>query len=164
MATAPPATAGPPAITPLIVFPRSLTWEELFATADWVSTSPAVPYYGVLSAAIFNSADPLETLLNKLEQTALESPMVVALLNKLEQTALESPMVVALVSDEDLNWITLLKNNPRCIVGSLVHPTALDGLMYSFLGPDTQRLWLLCTSQPVPLRLVLPLMSWTMLP
>ena len=63
MATAPPATAGPPAITPLIVFPRSLTWEELFATADWVSTSPAVPYYGVLSAAIFNSADPPETFI-----------------------------------------------------------------------------------------------------
>ena len=48
-------------------------------------------------------------------------------------------MVVTLVSDEDPDWITLLKN-PRCFVDGLLHPTALDGLMYSFSGPDTQRL------------------------
>ena len=61
------------------------------------------------------------------------------LLNKLEWTVLESPVVVSLVSDEDPDWITLLKN-PRCFVGSLVHPTALDGLMCGFSGPDSQRL------------------------
>ena len=47
--------------------------------------------------------------------------------------------MVALVSDKDPNWITLLKN-PRCFVGSLLQPTALDGLLYSFSGPDAQRL------------------------
>ena len=47
--------------------------------------------------------------------------------------------MITLVSDEDSDWITLLKN-PRCFVGSLLHPTALDGLMYGFSGPDTQRL------------------------
>ena len=121
MAAAPPADSGLPAIAPPIVLPGPLMWEEHFAAVDWVFTSPAVPY-GMLSAAIFHLADPLETLLNKLEWTALESPVV-----------------VALVLDEDPNWITLLKN-PRCFVGSLMHPTALDGLMYSFSGPDTQRL------------------------
>ena len=112
MAAAPPATAGPPTVAPQVALPGPPTWEELFTAADWVFTSPSVPY-GVLSATIFNSADPPEE----------------TLINKLEWTALESPMVIALVSDEDPNWITLLKN-PRCIVGSLVHPTALDGLMY----------------------------------
>ena len=74
-------------------------------------------------AAIFNLVpDPPETLLNKLEWTALESPVV-----------------VALVLDEDSDWITLLKN-PRCFVGSLMHPTPLDSLMYGFLGPDARRL------------------------
>ena len=117
MANAPPAVAGPPAIAPLIMLPGFSMWEELFTTLDWVFALPIVPYG--FSAAIFNSADPLE-----------------ALLNKLEWTALESPMVIAQVLDEDPNWITLLKN-PRCFVGSLVHPTPLDGLMYGFSGPDT---------------------------
>ena len=75
------------------------------------------------SANIFNLADPPEMLLNKLEWTALESPVM-----------------VALVLEEDPDWITLLKNPRRCLVGSLMHPTALDGLMYGFSGPDTQRL------------------------
>ena len=53
-------------------------WEELFTAVVQVFTSPAVPY-GVLLATIFNSADSLEMLLNKLEWTAFESPVVVAL-------------------------------------------------------------------------------------
>ena len=121
MAAIPPAATGPLAAAPQVALPGPLAWEEHFATVDQAFTSPAVPF-SVLSATIFNSADPLEMLLSKLEQTALESPIV-----------------VALVSDENPDWITLLKN-PRCLVGSLLHPTALDGLMYSFLGPDTQRL------------------------
>ena len=44
--------------------------------------------------------------------------------------------MVALVSDEDLDWITVLKT-PRHFVGSLMHPTPLDRLIYGFLGPDT---------------------------
>ena len=82
---------------------------------------PDVPY-GVFSTALLNSVDPPEVLLNKLEQMALESPMM-----------------VALVLDEDLDWITLLKN-PRQFVGSLVHPAPLDGFMYGFSGPDAHRL------------------------
>ena len=121
MAAIPPAAAGPLAAAPQVALPGPPTWEELFATADWVFTSPAVPFT-MLSAAIFNSADPPETLLNKLEQTALESLVM-----------------VTLVSDEDPNWITLLKN-PRCLAGSLLHPTALDSLMYGFSRPDTQKL------------------------
>ena len=82
---------------------------------------PDVPY-GVLSAALFHSADPPELLLNMLERMALESPVV-----------------VALISDEDPDWITLLKN-PRHFVGSLMHPTPLDGLIYGFSGPDAHTL------------------------
>ena len=44
--------------------------------------------------------------------------------------------MVALVSDEDPDWVTLLKS-PRRFVGSLVHPTPLDGHIYGFSGPDT---------------------------
>ena len=118
MATAPPATAGPPAIALPLVQLGPLTWEELFTTPDRVFALPDVPYR-MFSAALFNSVDPPEVLLNKLEQTALESPMM-----------------VALISDEDPDWITLLKN-PRQFVGSLVHPrTLLDRLMYGFSGPD----------------------------
>ena len=121
MAAAPPATSGPPAITPPIVPPGPPTWEELFTTPDWAFALPAVPY-GMFLAAIFNSVDPPETLLNKLEQTALESPVV-----------------VALVLDEDPNWSTLLQN-PWHFVGSLMHPTPLNSLIYGFSGLDTQRL------------------------
>ena len=48
-------------------------------------------------------------------------------------------MMVDLVSDEDPDWITLLKS-PRHFVGSLVHPTSLDGLIYGFSGPDARSL------------------------
>ena len=47
--------------------------------------------------------------------------------------------MVALVLDKDPDWITLLKS-PRQFVGSLVHPTPLDGLIYGFLGPDARTL------------------------
>ena len=121
MAATNPAAAGPPAIILPLTWLGPPTWEELLATPDRAFPLPDVPY-GVLSAALFNSVDPPEVLLNKLERTALESPMV-----------------VALILDEDLDWITLLKN-PRCFVGSLMHPTPLDGLIYGFLGPDARML------------------------
>jgi hypothetical protein len=47
--------------------------------------------------------------------------------------------MLALVSNEDPSWVTLLKNLQH-FVGSLLHPTALDGLIYGFSGPDAQRL------------------------
>ena len=84
MAITPPATAGPPVITPPFTQLRPPTWEELFATPDQVFALPVVPY-GLLSAALFNLGDLPEVLLNKLEWTAL----------------VESPMIVALVLDED---------------------------------------------------------------
>ena len=121
MAAAPPAAAGPPPVIPPLGQLGPPTWEELFATPGRAFTSPDVPY-GLLAAALFNSMDPPEVLLNKLERTALESPVM-----------------VALVLDEDPDWITLLKN-PRRFVGSLVHPTPLDGLIYGFSGPDARTL------------------------
>ena len=48
---------------------------------------------------------------------------------------MESPVMITLVSDEDPDWITLLKS-PHHFVGSLVHPTPLDGHIYGFSGPD----------------------------
>lgn len=116
MATAPPAIV-PPVAVPQIALPRPPTWEELFSSTDRALSPPMVPYT-VLSAAIFNSANPPEVLLNKLEHTALESPVI-----------------LTLVSNEDPSWVTLLKNL-QCFVGNLLHPTALDGLFYGFLGPD----------------------------
>ena len=82
---------------------------------------PNIPY-GVVSTAFFSLPDP---------------PVV--LLNKLEWTALESPVMVALVLDKDPDWITLLKSS-RCFVDSLVHPTPLDRLIYGFSGPDARML------------------------
>ena len=117
MAATNPAAAGPPAMVPPLARLRPPTWEELLAGPDRAFPLPDVPY-GVLSAALFNSVDLPEVLLNKLEWKTLESPVV-----------------VALVSDEDPDWITLLKN-PRCFVGSLMHLTLLDGLIYGFSGPD----------------------------
>ena len=122
MATTPPAAAGPPVITPPLMQLRPPTWEELFAALDRVFALPDVPY-GVLSTALFNSGDPHEVLLNKLEWMALESPMI-----------------IALVLDEDPDWITLVLKNPRRLVGSLVHPTLLDRLINGFLGPDAHTL------------------------
>ena len=48
---------------------------------------------------------------------------------------MELPVMIALVSDEDPDWISLLQS-PHCFVGSLVHPTPLDGHICSFSGPD----------------------------
>jgi hypothetical protein len=78
--------------------------------------------YAIISAALFTSADPPDVLLTKLEHTALESPVV-----------------LALMSDKDPSLVTLLKN-PHQFIGSLIHPTPLDGLIFGFLGLDTQRL------------------------
>ena len=61
MAAALPA-AGPPATATQVVLPGLPTWEELFAAVDRVFTLPVVPYCTMLSAAIFNLADPPETL------------------------------------------------------------------------------------------------------
>ena len=58
---------------------------------------------------------------------------------KLERTSLESPMMMALVLDEVPDTISLLKN-PCRYVGSLLHPLVLDGMMYGFMGPDSQNL------------------------
>jgi hypothetical protein len=120
MATAPPG-AVPPVVAPLVPLPRPPTWEELFAELERVFSAPAVPYT-VVSAAIFNSADVPNVLLNKLECTALELPVI-----------------LALVSNEDPGLITLLKN-PHRFVGSLSWPMPLDGLIFGFLGPDARRL------------------------
>ena len=121
MAAALPAAAGPPAIALPLMQLGPPTWEELFAAPERVFTLPNVPY-GVVSAALFSSLDPPE-----------------ALLQKLERTAMELPVMITLVSDEDPDWITLLKS-PRHFVGSLVHPTPLDGHIYGFSGPDTYTL------------------------
>ena len=118
MAAALPATAEPPAIMPPLMQLGPPMWEELFAALDQVFALPNIPYR-MISAALVSSLDPPEVLLHKLEQMALESPAM-----------------VALVLDKDPDWITLLKN-PRRFVGSLVHPTLLDGLIYGFSGPDT---------------------------
>ena len=96
MATTPPATAGPPLVVPPLAQLRPPTWEELLTTPDRVFTLPDVPY-GLFSAALFSSMDPPEVLLNKLEQTALESPVM-----------------VALVLDEDLDWITPEESQALC--------------------------------------------------
>ena len=117
MAAAPSAAAGPPAIEPPLMQLGPPMWEELFTAPEHIFALPDAPY-GVVSAALFSLLDLPE-----------------ALLQKLERTALESLVVVTLVSDEDPDWITLLKS-PRRFVGSLVHPTPLDGLIYGFSGPD----------------------------
>ena len=118
MATAPPAV-GPPALVVVPLGPPS--WRELYDGTDCVFTAPIVPY-ALLLAAFFRSVDPPETLLMKLERTSLESPVM-----------------VALVSDEALDSILLVKN-PCWYVSSLLNPLVLDGLVYSFTGPDAQNL------------------------
>ena len=45
-------------------------------------------------------------------------------------------MVVAMISDEEPDWITLLKN-PHHFAGSLSTPCPIDGLIYGFAGLDT---------------------------
>ena len=55
-----------------------LMWEELLTVPNQVFALPDVPY-GLFTAALFSSMDPPEVLLNKLERTALESPVMVTL-------------------------------------------------------------------------------------
>ena len=118
MAAAPPAV-GPPALVAAPSGPPS--WRQLYDSADHVFPAPIIPYT-LLLAAFFRSVDPPDTLLTKLERTSLESPVM-----------------VALVSDEAPDSISLVKN-PRCYVGSFLNPSVLDGLVYSFTGPDAQNL------------------------
>ena len=80
MAATPPAAAGPPPVVPPLVQLGPPTWEELLATPGRVFTLPDMPY-GLFSTALFNSMDLPEVLLNKLEWTALESPVMVALVS-----------------------------------------------------------------------------------
>ena len=61
------------------------------------------------------------------------------LLTKLEKTSLVSLVMMALVLDEAPDCILLVKN-PRRYIGSLLHPSVLDGMVYSFTGPDAQNL------------------------
>ena len=92
-------------------------WLELFEAADRSFTAPEVPY-AVLLMALFNSAD---------------APKV--LLNCLKRMLLECPVILALVSNEAPDWISFLKN-PHRFVGSLLHPSLMDGLLFGFSGPD----------------------------
>ena len=47
--------------------------------------------------------------------------------------------MMALVSDEAPDCISLVKN-PRQYIGSLLHPSVLDGMVYGFMGPNAQNL------------------------
>ena len=47
--------------------------------------------------------------------------------------------MIALVLDEALDSILLVKN-PRQYISSLLNPSVLDGMVYSFMGPGTQNL------------------------
>ena len=58
---------------------------------------------------------------------------------KLERTSLESLVMVALVLDEALDSISLVKN-PCQYISSLLNLLVLDGLVYSFTGPDARNL------------------------
>ena len=86
-----PAAVAPPAIIPALPLGPPLWW-ELYKLADRVFSALVVPY-AMLSAAIFNSVDLLD-----------------ALLNKFKRTVLELPVIVAVMSDEGPDWISLLKN------------------------------------------------------
>ena len=120
MATMPPA-ASPPATVP--VPPLGLpSWCELYESTDRAFAAPVMPY-AILLAAFFNSMDPPDILLT----------------SRLERRSLESLMIVALISDEAPDMISLLKN-PRQYVGSLLNPLTLEGLVYGFMGHDTQNL------------------------
>ena len=92
------------------------SWCELYESTNPVFSTPVMPYI-ILLAAIFNSIDPPNTLLTRLERTALESPVI-----------------MAMISDEGPDWISLVKN-PRWFVGSILNPLALDGLVYGLWGP-----------------------------
>ena len=73
-----PAAAGPPAMIPEPL-PGLPSWRELYKSADHVFSAPVMPY-AIFSAVIFNSVDPLNTLLNKLERTALESLVIMVMI------------------------------------------------------------------------------------
>ena len=119
MAAVPPVAGPPPHGPGPLAGPPS--WRELYKAADRCFTAPEVPY-AVVSMALFTSANAPDVLLNHLERTSLESLVV-----------------LALVSDEAPDWISLLKN-PRRFMGSLLHPSLLDGLMFGFSGPDGRNL------------------------
>ena len=119
MAAVPPAV-GPSALAPTVP-PGPPSWCELYDSATHVFSAPVI-LYALLSATFFCSADPPETLLTKLKRTSLESPVV-----------------MALVSDEAPDTILLVKN-PRQNIGSLLNPSILDGMVYSFMGPDGRNL------------------------
>ena len=114
MATAPPAV-GPPALAVVPLGPP--LWRELYDSTDRVFPALIVPYT-LLSAAFFRSVDPPKTLLTKLERTSLESPVM-----------------IALVSNEAPDSILLVKK-PCRYISSWLNPYVLDGLVYSFTGPD----------------------------
>ena len=114
MAAAPPAV-GPPTLVAAPPGPPS--WRKLYNSADRVFSAPIIPYT-LLLTTFFHSVDPPETLLMKLKRTSLESPVM-----------------IALVSDEAPDSISLVKNT-RWYIGSLLNPSVLDGLVYSFTRPD----------------------------
>ena len=87
----------------------------MYESADCVFPALVIPYAD-LSAALFNSMDPPDTLLTRLKRTSLKSPVI-----------------VVLIVDEAPDWISLVKN-PHWFVGSLLNPLILDGLVYSFMG------------------------------
>ena len=124
-----PAAAGPPTVIPVPPSGLSL-WQELYKSADHVFSAPFVPY-AVLSATIFNSVDPPDTLLNKCKRMVLELPVI-----------------MAVMSDKGPDWFSLLKNTQR-FVGSLLNCSGLNGLLYGFMGPDAHKLLL----RPVWLRM-----------
>ena len=118
--TVPTAGAIPP-VPPMGALAISPTWARLFASPQWVFTDPRVNF-AILLSSLFTSTDGPESLLMRVE----------ALVH-------HSPVMLALISDEEPNQITLLKN-PCQYVGSLVNPSPVDNLMYSFTGKDAQNL------------------------
>ena len=96
-------------------------WAELFALPQQVFTNPRVDF-AILLASLFTSTDGPESLLTRVE----------ALMHC-------SLIILALILDEEPNQITLLKN-PHCYGGSLVNPSPVDNLIYSFTGADAWNL------------------------
>ena len=113
------SAAGPPATVP-VPPPGLPSWHELYESTDHAFATLVMPYT-ILLATLFNSMDPLNTLLTRLKRTLLESPVF-----------------VALILDEALDVISLLKN-PHQYVGSLLNPlTWMDWCMGSWgLTPVT---------------------------
>ena len=118
MAAMPPA-AGPPIIG-LVLLLGPPSWHELYESTDHVFSALVIPYM-VLSAALFNSMDPPDTLLTRLKRMSLELPVI-----------------VALIADEALDWISLMKN-PHQFVGNLLNPLILDRLVCGFTGPASEQ-------------------------